>query len=183
MLVLLQLVFGGGSGVELRRGVDAQLAVAPALLRALQAAAVVLATLALSARTTTLDLAAAMRRLLAPLRIVGIPVAALAFVAATGLGLVPAMADELERLRLAQRARGLRAHRAPLAARLRADAALTAPLFVAAFRRAHLLADALAVRGIDPRRPPVAWRPMVVPAVDLLLLAAGIALAFVARFA
>lgn len=182
LLVLLQLLVGGAPDVDLRRGTQADFAAAPALMRALQASAIVLATLALSACTTMLDLSTALRRLLGPLRVVGVPVATLAFVTATGLGLVPAMSDELERLRLAQRARGLRSRgRSPLA-RLRSDAALVPPLFVAAFRRAHLLADALAVRGIDPRRPLPAWRALHVPGGDLLLLAAGAFLLVVSRF-
>ncbi|MCB0880057.1 MAG: hypothetical protein KDC46_13885, partial [Thermoleophilia bacterium] len=183
MLVLLQLLVGGAPDTQLWHGRDAGFAAAPALLRSLQAAAIVLATLALGAATTALDLASALRRLLAPLAIVRVPVASLAFVVATALGLVPAMADELERLRLARRARGIEPRgRHPLA-RLRADAALVAPLFVAAFRRAHLLADALAVRGVDPREPGRPWRPMHVPSSDVLLLVAGVALLAVSRFA
>jgi energy-coupling factor transport system ATP-binding protein len=183
LLVLLQLLVGGDETVDLRRGIPLDHPVGTALLRALQAAAIVLATLVLSAATTTLDLATALRRLLAPLGVVRIPVASLAFVLATGLGLVPAMSDELERLRLAQRARRIRRADDGLVARLRSDAAIVAPLFVAAFRRAHRLADALAVRGVDPRRPTPPWRPMRVPTSDVQLLAAGVALLVVARFA
>ncbi len=143
----------------------------------------VLATLALSATTTTLDLATALRRLLAPLRLLRVPVGSLAFVTATGIGMVPAMSDELECLRTAQRARGLRHADASLLRRLRADAAAVGPLFVAAFRRAHLLADALAVRGIDPRTPPAPWRRAHVPTTDVLLLGAGMLALAVARLA
>ncbi len=183
LLVALQLLVGGAPDVDLRRGVPATFDAAPAIMRALQAGAVMFAALALSAATAPLELATGVRRLAAPLRLVGIPVASLAFVVATALGLVPAMADELERLRRAQRARGLRmAGRSPIA-RLRADVPLVAPLVVAAFRRAHQLADALVVRGIDPRRPVASWRAMTVPSSDLLLLGAGIVLVVVARLA
>jgi energy-coupling factor transport system ATP-binding protein len=183
LLVALQLLVGGAPDVELRRGVAATSSIAPALMRAMQASAVVLVTLVLSARTSALDLSTALRRLLAPLRFIGVPVAALAFVIATGLGLVPAMSDELERLRLAQRARGLRPAGRGTITRLRADLRLIGPLFVAAFRRAHLLADALAVRGLDPRRALRPWRSMHVPSSDTALLIAGIALLAVSRFA
>lgn len=183
LLVALQLLVGGAPDVELQRGVPAAHPAWPAIHRALQATAIVLATLALSASTTVVDLAAALRRLLAPLRLVRLPVATLSFVAATGLGLVPTMADDLDRLRLAQRARGLRSTSRSPFARLRADAMVIGPLFVAAFRRAHLLADALAVRGIDPRDPLPPWRPMRVPAGDVLLLAGGVALVALSRLA
>src|SRR5690606_6334057 len=104
LLIALQLIVGGDAETELMRGATTERPVFAAVLRALQASAVVLATLALSAATATTDLAAAIRRLLAPLRAVRVPVDTIAFVVATGLGLVPTFADELERLRLARRA-------------------------------------------------------------------------------
>lgn len=181
LLVAMQLLVGGAPDVELVAGTPAEFTAAPALHRSMQAAAIVLATLVLSARTSTLDLATGIRRLLAPLAIVRVPVATIAFVTATGIGLVPAMADELDRLRLAQRARGLGgADR--LLARLRADSRLVAPLFVTAFRRAHLLADALAVRQVDPRRPAPPWRAMVLPRTDVAALVGGALLVAVSRF-
>ncbi|MCW2923475.1 MAG: cobalt transporter ATP-binding protein, partial [Thermoleophilia bacterium] len=142
-LLLLGVLLGGTSTVALWRGHEVDARGLAAVLRALQATGVTLATLALSGGTATIDLADAMRRLLGPLRVLRVPVDAGAFVVATGLGLVPAFADELDRLRLAQRARGIAPKGAGPVARLRADALLLSPLFVAAFRRAHLLADAL----------------------------------------
>jgi energy-coupling factor transport system ATP-binding protein len=183
VLVALQLLFSGGTETDVTRSWSSDAPALAAILRALQATGVVLATLALSGATATTDLAAAIRALLGPLRVLRVPVDTLAFVVATGLGLVPAMADELERLRLAQRARGIRRVDARLLQRLRDDAQLLAPLFVAAFRRAHLLADALAVRGYDPRARHRPWRPRTSPGCDLLLLVAGVALLVVARFA
>jgi energy-coupling factor transport system ATP-binding protein len=183
VLVVLQLVFAGGTETDVTRSWSSNAPALAAILRALQASGVVLATLALSGATATTDLAAAIRALLGPLRSLRVPVDTLAFVVATGLGLVPAMADELERLRLAQRARGIRRADARLPQRLRDDAQLLAPLFVAAFRRAHLLADALAVRGYDPRARHRPWRPRTLPGSDVALLAAGVALLVVARFA
>ncbi len=183
LLVALQLVVGGAHEVRVAPGIETTHPAAAAALRALQASAVVLATLALSAATAVGDLATALRRLLGPLRLLRIPVGSIAFVVATGLGLVPAFADELERLRLAQRARGIRASDAGLVEGLRADATLVAPLFVAAFRRAHLLADALAVRGVDPDADPPDWRPRRTPGGDLVLLIVAAMLVAMTRFA
>ncbi|MCW2928484.1 MAG: transporter related protein [Thermoleophilia bacterium] len=183
-LVALQLLVAPGADAPLVHGSSIDVPAAPALLRALQAAGIVLATLALSAATAPVDLAAAMRWWLAPLRLLRIPVDAAAFIVATGLGLVPVLADELERLRAAQRARGLRpaGSRRPLT-RLRADAQLLTPLVVGAFRHAHQLADALVLRGLDPDARVLSWRPRVRPPADLLLAAGGIALLVVSRFA
>lgn len=183
MLVALQMLVGADSATQLTRERSSDAPALAALLRALQASAVVLVTLALSAATATTDLAAAMRRLLGPLRHLRVPVGSIAFVVATGLGLVPAFADDLERLRLAQRARGIRSRGAGFVAGARADAQLLAPLFVSAFRRAHLLADALAVRGIDPRRRTRSWRPRSTPASDVLLVLGGAMLVALSRFA
>ncbi len=182
LLVALQLLFGGAQDVTVAPGIDTTHPVAAPLLRALQAAAIVLATLALSAATPVADLATGLRRVFAPLRVLRIPVGSIAFVVAIGLGLVPAFADELERLRLAQRARGIRRHDAGPVARLRADATLVAPLFVAAFRRAHLLADALAVRGVDPDTDPPDWRPRRTPGADVALLGVAALLVAMTRF-
>ncbi|MBC7461576.1 MAG: ATP-binding cassette domain-containing protein [Thermoleophilia bacterium] len=180
VLVALQLIVGGAHQVELRRGLVTDLPAAGALLRVLQVAAMLLVTLALSTSTTTVDLAAAMRRLLAPLRLVRVPVDELALVTATGLGFVPVLTDELDRLQLAQRARGI-VGRGPVA-RARARSMLVVPLVVLAFRRARLVAEALTVRGADPLRPPRrTWRPRTMPASDGLLLAAGALLIVAAR--
>ncbi|MCW2922542.1 MAG: transporter related protein [Thermoleophilia bacterium] len=183
LLVALQLLLGGEHEVAVAPGIDTTHPAAAPLLRALQAAAVVLATLALSATTAIGDMATALRHGLAPLRLLRVPVGSIAFVVATGLGLVPAFADELERLRLAQRARGIRRGDARLVERLRADATLVAPLFVAAFRRAHLLADALAVRGVDPDVNPPDWRPRRTPARDTVVLVVAVALVVMTRLA
>jgi energy-coupling factor transporter transmembrane protein EcfT len=183
LLVALQLLVGSDQEVAVAPGLTTSHPAAPAVLRALQAAAVVLATLALSAGTAVNDLATALRRLFGPLQLLRVPVGSLSFVVATGLGLVPAFADELERLRLAQRARGIRPHDPSLFAALRADTALVAPLFVAAFRRAHLLADALTVRGVDPDAHPADWRPRRTPPADLVLLVVAVGLVAVARLA
>lgn len=183
LLVALQLLVGGSAETHLVGEVTTRSPALAALLRALQAGGVVLATLALSGATATADLSAAIRSALRPLGWIRVPVDALSFVVATGLGLVPALADELERLRLAQRARGIRSSSRSPVARLRDDAALLAPLFVAAFRRAHLLADALAVRGFDPARPLRPWRPRTTPTADLLLVLGGAALVGVSRLA
>lgn len=181
VLVTLQLLVGGAHEVELRRGLTTDLPAAGALLRVLQVAAMLLVTLALSTSATTVDLAAAMRRLLAPLRLVRVPVDELALVTATGLGFVPVLTDELDRLELAQRARGIVGRGA--LARARAKSMLVVPLVVLAFRRARLVAEALTVRGVDPLQPPRrTWRPRTMPASDVLLLVAGALLIVAARF-
>lgn len=181
MLVLLQAALGGDVKVELRAGSEVASGALAALFRLLQLTGVVLATLALTATTPAVDLAAALRWLLAPLRLLRVPVDALALVTATALGLLPALADELDRLRLAQAARGIAPRSGSPLARARTESMLLVPLFVIAFRRAHLLAEALAVRGYRPGAARTQWRPRRVPASDLLLAGSGIVLVAAAR--
>lgn len=179
-LVALQMLVGGASQIELFSGQEANFSAAPALHRAMQASAIVLATLALSGSTTMGDLATGIRRLFSPLEVLRVPVGALSFVTATSVGLVPTLASELERLRLAQRARGLRRQGGGFFQAMKDDVGIMAPLFVAAFRRAHLLADALAVRGVDPCMPLSSWRPRHLPISDVLILVGSVVIAVLA---
>ncbi|MCW2949746.1 MAG: hypothetical protein JWN41_759 [Thermoleophilia bacterium] len=180
VLIVMQVVVGGAHHVDLRDGVATSLPGAAVLLRVLQVASMLLITLALSSATTMLDLAAGLRRLFAPLRFLALPADDLALVTATGLGFVPVLTDELDRLQLAQRSRGI-VGRGPLS-RVRARSMLVVPLVVLAFRRARLVAEALTVRGVDPRITHArSWRPRLLPAVDLVLLAAAVVLIVIAR--
>ncbi|MCW2962334.1 MAG: transporter related protein [Thermoleophilia bacterium] len=175
-LVLLQLLFGQATEVELWPGHAVTSGVLAAVVRILQVLAIVVATLVLTVRTSTVDLAAAIARLGAPLRLLRVPVDELALVTSIGLGFVPVLADELDRLRLAQAARGIGLGvRGPLT-RLRASAMLLVPLFVLAFRRAQQLAEALTVRGYDPRRARTEWRERGTPSLDVVLLCSGMLL-------
>ena len=179
LLMLMQSLTGAGGTVETWPGHEIDSSIALAVHRTLQVAAIMLATLALSVRTAAVDLAAALARLGGPLRVVRVPVDEMALVLATGIGFVPVLHDELERLRLAQAARGISARRGGPLMRLRLDSMLLLPLFVLAFRRAHLLAEALTVRGYDPRVRHTPWRSRHTPPGDIVLVAAAGALVMV----
>lgn len=182
LLVAVQHLFGSNVSVPLVAGDERVSATLVALHRALQIAGIMLVALLVTAKTATADLAAALRRLLAPLRLLRVPVDDVALVTASGLGLVPAMADELDRIRMARHARGIDTRGHGIVARLRSETQLLMPLLVTSFRRASLLADAIAARGVDVRRRPVEWRPRHVPMTDVLLLASGMILVLVAVF-
>jgi energy-coupling factor transport system ATP-binding protein len=171
-LYALQFVFGNEASVALIGTIDVQ---SPALVvvhRILQVASMLCVTLALTSATPVTDLATAIRSLFGWLRVVRVPVDELAFVTATGMGMLPALGDELDRLRAAQRARGIGA-RGPLA-RAHVDSLLLVPLFVVAFRRAHHLAEALTVRGWDSRVHYAPWRSATLRRPDILVLLSAI---------
>jgi energy-coupling factor transport system permease protein len=141
----------------------------------IQVVTLVLASVAASSGAGAVELAGAMSWYLAPLRLVRLPVDALALSAGIGLSLVPTMTDDIDRLRGAQLARGIDARHASLPHRLRLRSQLVAPLFVLAFRRAYVLAEALHVRGWRADRRRTTWRPQRLGVLDLLIPLCGLA--------
>jgi len=96
--------------------------------------------------TSPTQLAHGLEALLAPLHKVGLPVRELAMVLTIALRFVPTMAQQVDKLSKAQRARGIDYGSAPWN-RARSWVPMFVPLFVAAFRRAERLATAMEARG------------------------------------
>lgn len=96
--------------------------------------------------TSPTQLAHGLEALLAPLDRLGLPVRELAMVLTIALRFVPTMAQQVEKLSKAQRARGIDFGNAPWN-RARSWVPMFVPLFVAAFRRAERLAIAMEARG------------------------------------
>lgn len=132
--------------------------------------------LTVSASTTSTQLAEACTAVLRPLGALGLPVGDFGVTLSLALRFVPLVAEELERIRLAQRARGVRFDEGGAIRRVRAWAAVVTPLAVSLFRRADALSEAMDARCYTggsrrlPRRAPLARR-------DVILLAAGCACA------
>lgn len=117
----------------------------------------VLQSSALTITTDPLDLSAGAERLLRPFRRVGVPAHELALMSSIALRFIPTLADEAERIRLAQAARGADFD-APGRARLRASLALLVPLLISVFRRAEELALAMEARGYRGEEGRTRWR-------------------------
>ena len=117
--------------------------------------------LVLSATTTPPALAEAIGWLMGPLRRLGVPVTDVSMAISVALRFVPLTAEELERIRCAQRSRGARVDEGGVVARLRGWGQLLVPLLVALFRRADELARAMCDRCytgsqtslVEPLRP------------------------------
>lgn len=101
---------------------------------------------ALMELSTTTELSEALRRLLAPLGRVGLPVRDATCALSIALRFIPVTAEELASIRAAQASRGASLGSGGVAARVRANAGLMAPLFVGLFRRADRLAAAMDAR-------------------------------------
>lgn len=112
---------------------------------ALRLTVLVLLASLLTLTTSPLDLADGMERLLGPTKRAGVPVHELAMTLTIALRFVPTLADEADRLRQAQRARGADLE-GGLVRRLRGLISLVVPLFLSAFRRAERLALAMESR-------------------------------------
>ena len=100
----------------------------------------------LSYTTSPTQLAHGLEAMLAPLSRLGLPVHDLTMVLTIALRFVPTIAQQVDKLSKAQRARGLDYGYAPWN-RARSWVPMFVPLFVAAFRRAERLAIAMEARG------------------------------------
>lgn len=135
----------------------------------------------LTLTTSPVQLAGGIERVLAPLRLVRVPVGDLAMTLTIALRFIPTTAEEAERIMTAQQARGARFDAGGPVARARAYAPVLVPLFFQLFRRADALATAMEARCYrgsegrtrlhDERMRRVDWLTLVV--TGALLLGAG----------
>ncbi len=133
-------------------------------------AVLVFAALVLSATTSSTAVADALTSLMAPLGRLGVPVGDIAMTVSIALRFIPLTAEELVRIRDAQRARGVDFAQGSVSARVRRWLSVLAPLVVALFRRADDLAQAMAERCYRGRGRTRLTRPM--RPSDLLVLVA-----------
>jgi len=138
----------------------------------------------LTLTTSPVQLAGGIERVLAPLKLVRIPVGDLAMTLTIALRFIPTTAEEAERIMTAQQARGASFDAGGPIARARAYAPVLVPLFFQLFRRADALATAMEARCyrgsegrtrlVEARMRPVDWATMLV--AGTLLIAAGVLL-------
>lgn len=102
--------------------------------------------LSFSSTTPPPAIADGLAALLAPLRRVGVPVGAVAMSASVALRFIPLTAEEVDRIRCTQRARGARLDEGGPLRRLRGWGQVLVPLVVGLFRRADELASAMVDR-------------------------------------
>lgn len=131
-----------------------------------------------SASTTPPELSDACVRLLRPLGRIGVPVADVGLVLSLALRFIPIVAEEYQRIHLAQRSRGVRFDEGPLVKRVRVWASVLTPLVVSLFRRADRLAESMAARCYtDGSAACVESRPLLNSDRVILALGLGLALA------
>ena len=135
----------------------------------------------LTLTTTPIQLTDGLETLLTPASRIGVPAHEIAMMMSIALRFIPTILEEFDRIVLAQRARGAELTQGNIAQRVKNFVPLLVPLFVAAFRRADDLSQAMEAkcyRGGEGRTrwKVVKWqgRDTVCLVLFLLLLAGAI---------
>lgn len=102
--------------------------------------------LTVSVSTTPPAIADACVRLMRPLARFGVPVGDIGLAASLALRFIPIVAEEFDRIRLAQRARGVSFDEGTLRQRIGVWASVLTPLVVSLMRRADRLGESMAAR-------------------------------------
>lgn len=108
-------------------------------------------TIILTASSKPLDLTYALEWYMTPLKIIKFPAHEIAMTISIALRFIPTLLDETNRIMKAQASRGVDFERGGLITKIKGLTSLIIPLFVSAFQRSEELADAMEVRGYNPK--------------------------------
>ena len=131
---------------------------------------VVMASSILTITTSSVEITYALDKLLKPLKKIGFPSQEFSLMLAISLRFIPVLLEEMEKIKLAQSARGAKFSEGSLKARGRAYLSVLIPLFHSAFERAERLAVAMDIRGFDPDKPRTSLRDYKMGLPDLTLI-------------
>ena len=115
-------------------------------------------TMVLTSTTKPMDMTYAFEGYLLPLKPLHVPTHEVAMTLSIALRFIPTLLDETERIMKAQASRGVDFNHGGLFKRFAAVIALIIPLFVSALERSEELANAMIVRGYDPRAKRTRYR-------------------------
>ncbi|HCJ4530095.1 TPA: energy-coupling factor transporter transmembrane protein EcfT [Listeria innocua] len=108
---------------------------------------IIFMTTLLTLTTSPIELTDGLEKILAPFRLVHLPVHELALMLSISLRFIPTLLDETEKILKAQKARGVEFTSGKWSDRIKAIIPLLVPLFISAFKRAEDLAIAMEARG------------------------------------
>ncbi len=111
----------------------------------------------LMAITSPIEITEAIASLLSPLKKLGLPIDQLSFVLALAIRYVPILADEFQKVRIAQSCRGAKLNSGGLKGRTRAFSSLIVPVMVSSIRHAENLSLALLSKNYTPGAPRTKW--------------------------
>ena len=125
----------------------------------------------LTLTTTPLALTDGLEDLMRPLERIHVPAHEIAMMTSIALRFVPTILEEFDHIVLAQKARGAKIGEGKLIQRLMSFIPLMVPLFVAAFRRADDLAQAMEAKCYRGGKGRTRWKVSVWHRYDTLVLA------------
>ena len=125
-------------------------------------------TMVLTSTTKPMDLTYAFEWYMTPLKPIHFPVHEIAMTLSIALRFIPTLLDETERIMKAQASRGVDFNHGGIFKRFGAVIALIIPLFVSALERSEELANAMIVRGYDPKAKRTRYRLLRFSWRDLL---------------
>ena len=125
-------------------------------------------TMVLTSTTKPMDMTYAFEWYMTPLKVVRFPAHEIAMTLSVALRFIPTLLDETERIMKAQASRGVDFNRGGLFKRFGAVIALIIPLFVSALERSEELANAMIVRGYDPRAKRSRYRKLTFSWRDII---------------
>lgn len=136
--------------------------------------------------TAPTDLTDAIEKLLSPLKIFKVDVHTFAMMMTIALRFIPTLVDEIDRIMLAQKARGADFENGNILKRVKALFPIFIPLFISAFKRAFELADAMSCRCYTGgagrtrlRQMKFTWRDIVCSLATLAVCGGSIALSLI----
>ena len=125
-------------------------------------------TMVLTSTTSPMNLTYAFEWYMTPLKLIKVPVHAIAMTLSIALRFIPTLLEETDRIMKAQASRGVDFNHGRLMKRFKAIISLIIPLFVSAIDRSEELSNAMEARGYDPnakrtryRRLRFSWRDAI----------------------
>lgn len=104
----------------------------------------------LTMTTKPFDLTLGIEQLFTPAKKIGFPAHEVAMMISIALRFIPTLVSETNKIMIAQTSRGVDFQSNKLSVKIKAVISLLIPLFVASFKRAEELADAMEARGYNP---------------------------------
>jgi energy-coupling factor transport system permease protein len=176
---VVQALFSGEGQVILKWGIVTvrDVGLWRAIFMSLRLILLVLVTTLLTLATSPIDLTDGMDRLFSFLRRLRVPVHEIAMMMTIALRFIPTLLDETDTIIKAQISRGAPLDRGNIFRRVRGLVAVLVPLFIAAFRRADELAQAMEARCYRGGQGRTRMKLMALHRVDLLGTILALALA------
>ena len=136
----------------------------------------VLGSSLLTLTTTPVSLADGLESLLAPLKLIFVPVHEIALILSIALRFIPILTDETGRIMSAQKARGADFESGGLVKRIKAILPILIPLIISAFRRAEELGDAMDARCYSGSKVRTKYKKLTFTWRDFIALIVGVGL-------